>query len=251
MMLTYRAHIYTLAMEASGAAVDLGLSLSRCVSLPRGPDRDVRLLEEMPDIERQAAALENAVTELLSALPKEVSGSVTRGDQGLLRHLRWINRRVKERIPTACAGDASDIAAQDIPEVLRYFDAWHERQSPAYPGLVERVTPLISVGQLDSALRFAWVYFKTRMVETFGLPENLDGTQLFNALFSDSGRTAGILPNSEREAYLNLFRGLYVLNRNPVGHNDVEPNPEEFEAVLSMINSALVRMDKARQEGKV
>ena len=143
-MLTYRAHIYTLAMEASGAAVGLGLSLSRCVSLPRGPDRDVRLSEEMPDIERQSAALENAVTELLSALPKEVSGSVTRGDQGLLRHLRLINRRVRERLPTACAGDACDIAAQDIPEVLRYFDAWHERQSPAYSGLVERVTPLIS-----------------------------------------------------------------------------------------------------------
>ena len=95
------------------------------------------------------------------------------------------------------------------------------------------------------------MYFKTRMVEAFSLPENLDGTQLFNAMFSDRGRTAGILPNSEFEAYLNLFKGLYVLNRNPVGHNDVEPNPEEFEAVLSMNYSALVRMDKARQEGKV
>ena len=216
-------------MEASGAAVDLGLSLSRCVSLPKGSDRDVRLLEEMPDIERQAADLKNAVTELLSALPKEVSESVTHGDRGLLRHLRWINRRVRERLPTACAGDASDIAAQDIPEVLRYFDAWYERQSPAYQ---------------------AWVYFKTRMVGTFDLPEELDGNQLFNALFSDKGKTVDILPNSEREAYLNLFRGLYVLNRNPVGHNDVEPNPEEFQAVLSIINSALVRIDKARQEGR-
>ena len=204
----------------------------------------------MPDIERQAADLKNAVTELLSALPKEVSESVTHGDRGLLRHLRWINRRVRERLPTACAGDASDIAAQDIPEVLRYFDAWYERQSPAYQGLAERVTPLISVGQLDSALRRAWVYFKTRMVGTFDLPEELDGNQLFNALFSDKGKTVDILPNSEREAYLNLFRGLYVLNRNPVGHNDVEPNPEEFQAVLSIINSALVRIDKARQEGR-
>ena len=146
-MLTYRAHIYTLAMEISGAAVDLGLSLSKCVALSRGPDYEVALLEEMPTIERQAADLENAVTGLLSALPNEVAESVSRGDRGLRRHLYWINRRVRGRLPTLCATDANDIATQDVPEVLRHFDAWYERQSPVYPGLAERVMPLISAGQ--------------------------------------------------------------------------------------------------------
>ena len=131
------------------------------------------------------------------------------------------------------------------------FDAWYERHSPMYPALWERVAPLISTGQLDSALRLTWVYFKTRMVEMFGVPIDLDGSPLFGELFSDRGKTASILPSSEREAYLNLFRGLYVLNRNLAGHNDVDPAPDEFEAVISIINSALLKIDKANREANV
>ena len=250
MMLTYRSHIYTLAMETSGMAVALGLSLSECIALSRAHDREVRLLELLPTIERQAADLENAVRRFLSALPSEVDESLRDSDRGLLRHLYWINRRVGEGLPGACAGDASDIAAQDIPEVLRRFDAWYERQSPVDPDLAERVEPLISEGQLDSALRLTWVFFKTRMVEMFGVPDNLDGAQLFTELFSARGKTAEILTNSEKEAYFNLFRGLYVLSRNPVGHNDVKPDPEEFQAVLSIINSVLVKIGKANHDAK-
>ena len=147
-----------------------------------------------------------------------------------------------------CAGDASDIGSQDIPDVLTRFDRWYERQSPSAFGLEERVNPLIAAGQLDSALRRAWVFFKTRVVEMFDLPAGLDGSPLFNALFSDRGKLVDVLTNSEREAYLNLFRGLYVLNRNEIGHNEIEMDPEQFEAVLAIINSALVRLEKANRD---
>ena len=138
----------------------------------------------------------------------------------------------------------------DIPQVLALFERWYENQAPVDPGLQERVSSLVSVGELDSALRKAWVYFKTRAVELFGLPESLDGHKLIDALFSDTGKTVGILPSSEREAHLNLFKGLYVLSRNPIGHNDVQPSPEEFDAVLMLLNSTLVKLYSARSEAK-
>ena len=75
-MLTYRTLIYSLAMETSGAAIALGLSLSNCVALSRSPDYEVALLEELPTIDRQAADLKNAVTGLLEAfLEQGVAGN--------------------------------------------------------------------------------------------------------------------------------------------------------------------------------
>ena len=246
-MLTYRSHIYTLAMEASAKATAFGLSLARCVSHEKDADYEQFLQDQLPSLEHQAAELRGAVDKLMSALPTPVEAVVRRGN-GLFRHMGFINRYISTGRPGLCAQDVSDIIEFDIPGVLRSFDRWYESRSPVEPGLRESVTSLVSAGELDSALRRAWVYFKTRSVGLFGLPDDLDGHRLVDSLFSDRGKTVGILANSEREAYLNLFKGLYVLSRNQVGHNDVQPDPEEFEAVLALINSTLVKLEKARSQ---
>ena len=117
--------------------------------------------------------------------------------------------------------------------MLKEFERWYEQQSPTDTALGDRLYPHITGGQLNPALREAWPLFKTRMVEAFGLTDDLDGHELANKLFGNNGATAGLLPNVEREGYLNLFRGLYALNRNPVSHNDLQANPEYAVAVLS------------------
>ena len=249
-MLTYRSHIYALAMEASAAAIRLGLSLSDCVAKSRDPDYESDLSDLLPEIGREAADLERAIDNLLAACPKAVKSREMRNNRGLLRHMSWIKRYIAQRKPTHCAHDPVAIAEMDIPQVLARFNRWYENQAPVDTGLQEGVSSLVSVGELDSALRKAWVYFKTKAVELFGLPESLDGHKLIDALFSDAGKTVGILSNSEREAHLNLFKGLYVLSRNPVGHNDVQPSPEEFDAVLMLLNSTLVKLSAARSEAE-
>ena len=57
-----------------------------------------------------------------------------------------------------------------------------------------------------------------------------------------------LLTENERKGYLNLFKGLYTLYRNPIAHNDIQPNPEEVDAVLVMINAALVKIEQAGKE---
>ena len=101
----------------------------------------------------------------------------------------------------------------------------------------------VTTGQLNAAVREAWAIFKSRMVDLFALPEELDGHRLCDRLFGTNGATTGLLSDSDRQGYANLFKGLYTLNRNPISHNDMPPNPEEVDAVLALVNSALSRIE--------
>ena len=85
------------------------------------------------------------------------------------------------------------------------------------------------------------------MVTLFALPDNLDGHQLADALFGSKGATASLLPDNERTAYLGLFKGLYTLYRNPVSHNDVPSNPSEVDAVLALVNAALLKIESLKK----
>ena len=187
---------------------------------------------------------ESPIDKLSEAFPSEARKEILEATN-LKRHLGWIKYRLDRGSPGACLGDPIDILKLDLPEVLKRFEQWYERQSPTDSTLGDRVQPHIAAGQFRTALRDAWPLFKTRMVEAFGLSDDLDGDRLAGRLFGSAGATVGLLPDPEREGYLNLFKGLYTLSRNPVAHGDVPENPEESSAILALINSALVRIEDA------
>lgn len=244
-MLAYRTHIYTLAMAVSAEATTLALSLGECVTAQQvASDRRAVAEEYLPDLRSNEISLRVAVDKLSEALPPEARKDILHATN-LMRHLGWIKHRLAQGLPGACLGDPIDIVKLDLPEVLKRFEKWYERQSPTHSALGDRVQPHIAAGQFRTALRDAWPFFKTRMVKAFGLSDDLDGDRLVTKLFGSSGVTVGLFPNDEREGYLNLFKGLYMLSRNPVAHGDVPENPEEFSAILALINSALVRIENA------
>ena len=247
-MLTYRSHVYSLAMAASSEATSLALSLAELGPDTRSPEYDNRVGEAMPSLIGGAASLGEAIDKFLSALPAELQEN-NRGEDGLRRHLYWINRRFNEGIPTCCTEDPIDIAKVDIPSVLTGFEKWYAERCRPDRKLESRVRPLIEAGQLNSALREAWAIFKTRMVEVFGVSGDIDGHQLADTLFGSSGPMVDLLTESDRKGYLNLFKGLYTLYRNPVAHNDIKPNPEEVDAVLMLVNAALSKIERARSKG--
>ena len=51
------------------------------------------------------------------------------------------------------------------------------------------------------------------------------------------------LPQSERQAFRDLLAGLYGVFRNTYGHQDQEAPWHEADAVLSMINTVLKRLE--------
>ena len=246
-MLSYRAHVYSLAMAVSAEATTLALSLGECVAAQKvASDRRATAKEHLPELRSNETSLRAAVDKLSEALPPEARKEILQATN-LKSHLGWIRYRLDRGSPGACLGDPIDILKVDLPQVLERFEKWYERQSPTDTTLRDRVQPHIAAGQFRTALRDAWPLFKTRMVEAFDLSDDLDGDKLVGKLFGSSGVTAGLLPNDEREGYLNLFKGLYTISRNPVAHGDVPEDPEESGAILALINSALVRIEDARR----
>ena len=238
--ITYHSHIYNLAMRASGEAMALGLALSQNVADRRSSgDRDDSK-RELESLRNQAADLRRAVEKLLSALPSDADIN----SHSLRRHLAWIDRRLKENAPSLCAPDPIDIVRSDIPGVLNQFDKWYASQTDLDQDLSARLMPFIESGQMDAAVRAAWPIFKTRMVDRFGISEEIDGHRLVVEVFGSDGATAGLLPAKEREGYLNLFKGLYGLSRNPLSHNDMRPNPAEVEAALLLISTTLTMVEQ-------
>ncbi len=248
-MISYRAHIYALAMAASGQATKLAVDLSRfLVDRQLSSDHQTILNQCLPELKMSAQSLRSAVEKLENTLPIEVRDGI--GKTSLGRHLDWIDYWLNKRSPADCTRDPVDIVSIDLPNVLKLFEQWYERQSPTHDALGARVNPQIENGELNSALREAWPFFKTRMVQVFGLSGNIDGDKLATNLFGNEGATAGLIPNVEREGYMNLFKGLYALNRNPVSHNDVDTNPEYAAAVLALINATLVRIEVVLDQSK-
>ena len=244
--ITYHSHIYDLAMSASGEAMALGLALSRYVAdHPTSSDRDDSK-QELENLRNRAATLRQAVDKLLSALPSDAgmkSGS-------LRRHLRFVDYYLDADSPSSCAHDPVDIVGSDLPNLLKQFDKWYASQSALDSELSTRLMPHITSGQLNAAVRAAWPIFKTRMVERFGISSEIDGHKLVVAIFGPDGATAGLLPGQERDGYLNLFKGLYTLSRNPASHNDIHPNPAEADAALVLISTTLTKVEQLSTEGR-
>lgn len=233
-------------MSASGEAMALGLALSHYVADRRtSSDRD-NSKQELERFRNQAATLRQAVDKLLSALPSEAG--INSGK--LEGHLGWISRRLQENAPSLCAHDPIDIVRSDIPGVLKQFDKWYASQSGLDQALSDRLMPFIESGQLNAAVRETWPIFKTRMVERFGISREIDGHKLVVAIFGPDGATAGLLPDKKREGYLNLFKGLYALSRNPPSHNDIPANPAEVDAVLLLISTTLAKVEKLSTEDR-
>ena len=244
--ITYHSHIYDLAMSASGEAMALGLALSWYVAYSRSSIEKDELQQELESIRNRAAALRQALDKLLSALPSD-AGINTRSLRG---HLGWVDYWLKRNSPLSCAQDPIDIVHSDIPGVLKQFDEWYASQSALDQELSDRLMPFIESGQLNAAVREAWPIFKTRMVNRFRIPKDIDGYKLVVAIFGPEGATAGLLLEKEREGYLNLFKGLYTLSRNPLSHNDIRSNPAEVDAALLLISTTLTKVEQLSTEGR-
>lgn len=244
--ITYHSHIFDLAMNASGEAMALGLALSHYVADRRTSNGRDDLKQELESLRSRAATLRQAIDKLLSALPldADINSSKLEG------HLGWIEYWLKRSSPISCAHDPIDIVRRDLPEVLRQFDEWYASRSVLDDELSTRLLPHIRSGQLNAAVRDAWPIFKTRMVERFGISKEIDGSKLVVAIFGPDGATKGMLEDKEREGYLNLFKGLYALSRNPLSHNDIHPNPAEADAVLVLISTTLMKVEQLSTEGR-
>ena len=113
-MLTYRAHIYALAMAVSAEATGLALLLTKCVTAQQvASDKDAITEKYLPDLRSNEISLRVAIDKLSKALPSEARKEILETTH-LNRHLGWIKHRLDQNLPEACLGDPIDIVKRDF-----------------------------------------------------------------------------------------------------------------------------------------
>lgn len=164
------------------------------------------------------------------------------------RHLNWLKKRLREGSPELCRSDIRDICEQDLPQMEEAFREWCAAPHFYDPELAAATSGLILQGELDSAVRKAFVLLTERMRSEYSVSMDCDGEKLVNKIFGTHGKTAGILSEDRREGWRNLLAGLYSLFRNKYGHGTANPTWPETEAVLSMVNYALRELPSTKGE---
>ena len=234
-MYSYHAYVHNLYTAALSKAAAVLVAYERCVhhhpECAESPDA-------LSELRARFGDLQAAVDALSMVVPTEVAAT---GE--LKRHMHFGNVYINiQGRPGGWGADAQLVLERDLPAVLNAFNDWYAAASGVDPELVERLRPFNSASHINSASREAWPIFKTRLIEAFDLPKALDGRKLVERLFDGDNPEVATLSKRERQAYSNLLKGLYSLNRNLLAHNDAHPNPAETDAVIALIGICLSRI---------
>jgi len=166
----------------------------------------------------------------------------------LLRHTHFMVYWLGRDDIGSCAQDIVDIVDHDLPHCKAEVEKWSRELVYVDAELRDQVLPLLRTKQFDSAIRKAFVILKARLCAKFGLDEAQDGVPLINQIFGANSQHMTHLDPGEKQAYRDLFAGLFGLLRNKFAHNNVEPTLSELDTVLSSINLCLSVIGDFRRE---
>ena len=193
------------------------------------------------DLLRDRDSLEVLCDRVLAMLPESLARA-----SHVQRHLAWMQRNLALDKPAASESDINDICDRDLPVLADDFKQWCVQAGHYDEELREKVVELLGTRQYDSAIRRAFVILKTRMVVVFEVTDNIDGADLVNQLFGTKSEATPFLSAAERQAFRDLLSGMYGVFRNKYMHEDVDAPFYETDAILSMVNFALKRLDTYR-----
>lgn len=198
-----------------------------------------------------AKTAEGVCQDVVNTLPPEVTAGTR-----MLEHCGWVMYWIGKRDKSWTASNLAD-AQSDLKQLDESFRRWCGSAAHFDHELHEAIRILVAQREFDSAERKAFVILKERLVNVCCMLDTaktgvtqLDGEALVNRVFGASGCAVTRMADrpSEREALRNLLAGLYGTFRNMVDHHDVKVSWEEAEAVISMINWALLRLSALSAE---
>jgi hypothetical protein len=167
-------------------------------------------------------------------LPEEVQGRSNLG-----RHIAFMEHSLARNNRKSCEGDIADICERDITELENAFQAWCSKPDHYDSELALAISDLLMPDHLDSAIRKSFIVLKERLCKRFGVPRDLDGTDLINRIFGRNSDAVKTLSESERQAMRDLLAGMYGVFRNRFAHSAASPTWAEADAIISMVNHVL------------
>ncbi len=182
-------------------------------------------------------SLQKRLEYLFSILPEEIDT----GHTG--RHVHFLFYYLEKDRQERCKGDIRDIVKFDLPEIATRVRTWANGLQYVDADLRREISTLIKTNQFDSAIRKAFVVFKTRLCNKFGLDHALDGDPLINQVFGEQSPYLSDMPVKQKKAYRSYFSGLFGLMRNRYAHEHIEATLSELDMVISSINYCLKLID--------
>jgi len=237
-LLLYENHVRDEFERVKGKAVDLRKQFA--ANTPVG------------ELNAYRANLADSCRRLKAVLPSTITTPSAGPWSKLQQHLHFMNVRLDQGSAAACKQDIEDICESDLPAIEADFYRLFTDQANWDRELAKEVSIPLAEGRLASAVRDAFVILKSRLVHKFGALEapgrpsleSLDGSALVNRIFGSKDPLASTLDEAEREAMRNLLAGLYGTFRNHYAHNQPDASWHEVDAILSMINTMLKRVDR-------
>ena len=182
----------------------------------------------------EAKALGDLFDELVGAMPKEsIFGGNARRHLGFLAH--YLEKGQKKE----CASDIEDLCDRDLPAMREYYHQWLAKSAAVDAELQSKVMGLLTKREFDSAIRKAFIVLTERLRDHFALPKDKDGPELVNLVFGSKSTVPLPLDAAQKQAYRDLFSGLYGVHRNKYAHNDCNPDWIEVLGLVSFLNLAL------------
>ena len=185
-------------------------------------------------------ALDKRLEYLFSILPDGIDTGYTE------RHVNFMKHFLQKDQPDRCEGDIWDIVKSDLPGIKKSFKRWANDLQYVDADLRKEISTLVKTNQFDSAIRKAFVIFKTRLCDKFGLDHSLDGESLVNRIFGEQSPYLTDLPPKQKKAYRNYYSGLFGLMRNRYAHEHVDATLSELDMAISSINYGLKMIDDFR-----
>lgn len=184
-----------------------------------------------------ARALDKRIEYLVSVMPEGcLVGKARQHVQFMIHYLQ------KDQIDS-CLGDITDIVSTDLPSAVEAVKKWANDLAYVDADLRDEIRTLVKTGQFDSVVRKSFVVLKTRLCRKYSIAETVDGAELINKIFGSNSSYFTDIDPKQKQAYRDLFAGLFGLIRNRYSHNNVEFSLAEVDLAISAVNYCLRLVD--------
>ena len=160
------------------------------------------------------------------------------------RHIGWVRRGIREGSNAWIEGNSDDIKDNDVRLLKEKIGTYFQHCEFLPLEMRAEIAPLLDSGEYDSAVRKAFLVVKQKAIDKYEMPKNLDGEDMVNFLFSESGKVKVHDDEKKRKAFRDLASGFFRFFRNEYMHGLGADEQASAQCALSILMFLLQKVEE-------